>query len=168
MKAIFLIGFMGSGKTTFGKILAEALHIPFYDLDVHIEATTGMSISKLFDSWGESRFREYEAQALRAFDSQRGPFVLASGGGTPCFYESMQWMNQQGQTLFLDIPFDEISKRLTGTEALRPVLKQRTKEKMEENLYELYIQRRETYLQAASILGPESPNVNEVIHILNS
>lgn len=168
MKALFLIGFMGSGKSTFGRLLSESLQIPFYDLDAIIIEKTGQQISQLFASWGEERFREFEAATLREFGEVKMPFVLACGGGTPCFYHSMDWMNQHGQTLFLDIPYQELINRLSGTEALRPVLRQFENEKEGDNLHQLYIQRRKIYLQAASILGPEKLNVNEVIHMLNS
>jgi len=168
MKALFIVGFMGSGKSTFGKNLAEAMSVPFYDLDQVIESKTGMRINEIFDTWGENTFREYEAKELRAFNQIDKPFVLACGGGTPCFYQSMEWMNQHGHTLFLDIPYAEIRNRLEGTEQNRPLYKEHTKEKKVDELHQLYIQRREIYLQAASILGPEAQNMDEVIHMLNS
>lgn len=168
MRAIYLVGFMGSGKSTFGKKLADGLGIAFYDLDQVIESKAGKTIPQLFQEWGEIRFREYEAEVLRSFVKEDKDFVLACGGGTPCFHDSMDWMNAHGYTFFIDTPFAETEERLKGTEANRPVLKALRQEKNDDSLHQLYIKRREIYLQAASILGPESLNVNEVIHMLNS
>lgn len=168
MKAIYLVGFMGSGKSTFGKQLADGLGISFFDLDQVIENRTGKSIPQLFQEWGEIRFREYEAEVLRSFAKEEDDFVLACGGGTPCFHDSLAWMKSHGYTLFIDTPFADIEERLKGSEAIRPVLMALRQTKNEDSMYQLYIQRREIYLQAASILGPERLNVNEVIHMLNS
>lgn len=167
-KAIYLIGFMGSGKSTLGKALAEKLQIPFFDLDDELIKTYHLSIPEMFEQWGEEKFRTQEAEKLREFDLSKAPFVLACGGGTPCFFENMVWMNTNGQTLFLDPPVSILTKRLAGSEDERPVLKKHSQEGASVHWTELLKKRRPFYLQAASRLASGSPKLDEVIHMLNS
>lgn len=118
---IYLIGFMGSGKSYISKRLAKHLGYPFTDLDELIEARAGKSIAEIFDQEGESSFRQLEAQALR--DTQALSIaVIACGGGTPCYSDNMTWMNEQGMTVFLDVPEEILEKRLKNEADHRPVL----------------------------------------------
>src|SRR5688572_4631456 len=110
MKSLFLVGFMGSGKSTEGRKLARALSVDFFDLDDVIENLHHQTIPELFNSLGESKFREIERDALRTFGKKENPFVMATGGGTPCFFGNMEWMKRQGEVLFLDIPERELIK----------------------------------------------------------
>ena len=97
---IFLTGFMGSGKTYWGRIWSRQLGLDFYDLDELIEKKEGKTISTIFEKEGEDHFRKLEATALKAFaETENG--IIACGGGTACFNDNMQWMNEQGVTVFL-------------------------------------------------------------------
>jgi shikimate kinase len=124
LKNLFLIGLPGSGKTTLGRQLAAHYGWPFLDLDVEIEKQAGRSIAALFAAKGEAGFRAVEAAVLRAaLEQQPAPFVLATGGGTPCFHDNMALLKQHGFTLWLDVPVDVIVARLPATEsAKRPLL----------------------------------------------
>lgn len=118
---IFLLGMMGSGKSYWMKRLSSALQIPGYDLDAVIETAEGQSISKIFETKGESHFRTAEAAALRSFESS-GNAVIATGGGTPCFHGNMQWMNQHGITIFLDEDIQKLAAQLQPEKAHRPLI----------------------------------------------
>jgi shikimate kinase len=118
---IFLIGFMGSGKTTFGKKLAASLNCPFFDLDHQMEAIVSQSIPEYFAAKGEESFRELEKQTLQEHGYPE-TCVISCGGGTPCFYDNMDWMNQNGVTIFLDMPALALAKRLEKGKHKRPLL----------------------------------------------
>jgi len=97
MRRFYLIGFMGSGKSFLGRRLANALQLPFLDLDDYLEEWSGRSIPRIFEESGEEAFRKLESEALR--DTARLPSaVIACGGGTPCFGDNMAWMNAHGIT----------------------------------------------------------------------
>ena len=119
---IFLIGFMGSGKTTSGKRLANALNCPFFDLDHQIAAETGMSIPAYFAEHGEPAFRALEKRVLQHFDYP-ADCVISTGGGTPCYFDNMEWMNANGLTVFIDMPPLPLAKRLEQGKHKRPLLK---------------------------------------------
>lgn len=119
---IFLIGFMGCGKTTSGKKLAAALSYPFFDLDHEIVAATGQSIAAYFEQHGEDAFRVLEKNTLQEFDYPED-CVISTGGGTPCFFDNMDWMNQHGLTVYIDMPAAALAKRLEQGKHKRPLLK---------------------------------------------
>ncbi len=168
MKALFLVGFMGAGKSTLGKELAQRLSWDFFDLDEEIERSHQRSIPELFSEFGEKKFRELEKETLHSFEHRTAPYVLATGGGTPCFFDNMEWMKKKGEVLFIDIAPEELLKRLKGTETGRPVLKSLDPEKFEEEMLILLGKRRSYYLQAPWILGKNVQKIDEVIHMLNS
>ncbi|HCS20697.1 MAG TPA: shikimate kinase [Bacteroidetes bacterium] len=168
MKALFLVGFMGAGKSTLGKELAQRLSWDFYDLDEEIERIHHHSIPELFSELGETKFRVLEKEVLNGFETKTASFVLASGGGTPCFFDNMEWMKKQGEVLFIDTEPRELLRRLKGKESGRPVLKSLKPERFEEEMLILLGKRRPFYLQAPWILGKNVRNIDEVIHMLNS
>lgn len=129
MKRIFLIGYMGSGKTTLGKAYARENQLAFVDLDWYIEERMHQSISDLFAKWGETGFRELERKMLH----EAGEFentVIACGGGTPCFFDNMEYMNTAGDTVFLDVHPDVLFRRLKIAKAKRPLLANKTDEEL--------------------------------------
>jgi shikimate kinase len=117
MKPVFIVGFMGAGKTTFGKKLAAALHRSFIDLDDSIasEVAAEMSLpptklSKLIEQIGIDKFRAYESTVLKK--GQWEDAVVSTGGGTPCYYDNMDFMNRNGVVVFVDTPQEIILGRL--------------------------------------------------------
>lgn len=121
-QVIFLIGYMGSGKTTLGRKLARRLQWSFMDLDHQIVAAIGRSIPEYFAEHGEEAFRVVERDTLRAIDLT-APVVIATGGGTPCFHENMDWMNRQGVTIYLRMNSRALWRRLSRSDiSSRPVL----------------------------------------------
>ncbi|MEJ2005791.1 MAG: shikimate kinase, partial [Cyclobacteriaceae bacterium] len=117
---IFIWGMPGSGKSTFGRHLALGLQCAFTDLDIYIENACGKTIPQLFREKGEGEFRNLEKQYLREVVQQKTG-VIATGGGTPCFFDQEQFMKQHGLTIFLDTPMDIIERRVSGRTG-RPLL----------------------------------------------
>jgi shikimate kinase len=129
MIRIFLIGYMGAGKTTLGKLLAKDLGVEFIDLDGYIEARFHKTVSDIFAERGESGFRELERNMLQevgTFDN----VVISAGGGTPCFFDNMDFMNANGQTVFLDAGVDVLFNRLKVAKQQRPILRDKSDDEL--------------------------------------
>lgn len=141
---IFLIGFMGTGKTSNGYFLAYLLDRSFFDLDEEIEKRHG-SIKIIFSEKGEQAFREIERDMLRRL-AKRENAVIATGGGSPLFFDNLQVMKENGFTLFIDTPFEVILKRLKRNKLIndRPLLAGKKKEE----ILSLYNERLPIYRQA--------------------
>ncbi len=121
---IFIIGYMGAGKTTLGKDLAARLGYRFIDLDKLIESETDCSISNYFDRFGVASFREKEREILVNLITVTDiDTVIATGGGTPCYADNMELMNKAGVTVFLDTPYEILLTRLIKEYKHRPLLK---------------------------------------------
>jgi shikimate kinase len=118
---IFLIGFMGSGKTYWGKIWAKQSGLAFYDLDKVIEIEQRKSISDIFEKDGEDHFRKIETVALRAFAATEN-CIIACGGGTACFNDNMPWMNEHGTTVYLSATPQYIFDRVLDDKEKRPLI----------------------------------------------
>ena len=111
MKPVFLLGYMGCGKTTLGEVLARQMGLRFIDLDAYIEQAQGASVRQIFDEMGEARFRQLEASALRGVASMTD-VVVGCGGGTPCHAGNMELMNAAGLTVWLTASAERITARL--------------------------------------------------------
>jgi shikimate kinase len=118
-----LIGFMGSGKTHWGKQLAAQLKIPFFDLDEEIVKSEGKSIGDIFASCGEEHFRMIEKEALETLIDDHSSMVLSCGGGTPCFFNNIERMKKYGVVVWLNTHSEVILGRLLKEKASRPLLK---------------------------------------------
>lgn len=135
MIRIFLTGYMGAGKTTLGKALARDLHVSFIDLDWYIEERYHKTVGELFIERGEAGFRELEKNMLH----EVGEFenvVISTGGGAPCFFDNMEYMNRTGQTVFLNVHPDVLFRRLRIAKQQRPILQG----KADEELYDFIVQ----------------------------
>ncbi len=111
-KKIFIVGFMASGKSTYGQNLALEMNLPFIDTDRVIEEKIGMSITDFFSQWGEKYFRRMERDVLYGLLSRQESFVCATGGGSVCQPDIMDWLNKTADTIWLDTPWDIILNRL--------------------------------------------------------
>ena len=119
---IFLLGYMGSGKSTIGDALAALLQLPFIDLDKRIEAHEGRSVSEIFERNGESYFRSIESAVLEELIRTEASAVIATGGGTPCFNSNLDLMHVNGITVYLKCSIETLMQRLQGTAETRPLL----------------------------------------------
>jgi shikimate kinase len=125
MKRIFLVGFMGAGKTTLGKALARRMGLSFIDTDNFIENRYHKKVSEIFSLNGEEYFRTVEHTILREI-SEFENIVVSTGGGLPCFNDNMKLMNRAGITVFLDLSPQALASRLQTSKTVRPVLQGRT------------------------------------------
>ena len=153
-KNIILCGFMGCGKSTVGALLAKKTGMAFIDLDSYIEKKQGMTVSDIFEKYGEPRFRELEREAAREL-SQKNSMVIAAGGGTLTFQENVDTLRTSGKIILLDLPLDTVAKRLEN-DTTRPLLNRPDKLEAMKALFE---KRLPIYKAAADIIvnGDESP-----------
>ena len=124
MDRIFLIGYMGAGKTTLGRALARLMGLSYIDTDQFIENRYHRTVSDLFATNGEEQFREMEHRVICELSGFED-VVISTGGGLPCFGDNMQVMNMAGVTVFLDVPVSELAARLEVSRTVRPILKGR-------------------------------------------
>ena len=160
-KPIFLIGMMGSGKSSLAVALATALNIPVYDTDLEIEKLTGYSVSELFSEFGEAYFREQEKALIEKLPEQAA--VVACGGGLPCYGELMDTLLQRGHVIYLSAPAKVLYERIGGSED-RPLLQ-------DLNSFDLLLEKRkEVYQQANFIIDAQqapSALLNDCLTFLN-
>ncbi|MDL2282461.1 shikimate kinase [Parabacteroides sp. OttesenSCG-928-G06] len=154
MKRIFLIGYMGAGKTTVGKELAKAAGLSFIDLDSHIESRYRRTVGQIFQEKGEDAFREIERKMLREV-SMFEDVVISTGGGAPCFSDNMSFMNEEGTTVYLKVSVEELANRLEVARQIRPVLKGRTGDELRAFIGESLTAREPYYLQASLVFDAE-------------
>jgi len=147
---IYLIGFMGSGKSSTGRALARHLDLPFLDLDEVIERACGLTIPQLFARRGEDSFRRLEAKVLRS-TVDYPEAVIACGGGTPCQHGNLEWMNKHGLTVYLNSPVEVLLERLEHAAEERPLLKDKTPEEREAFIRQKLTERL-PYYEKASVL----------------
>lgn len=121
MKPIFLIGYMGCGKTTLGRALSNASGLDFIDLDRYIENRFHSTVSALFAERGEEGFRLIERAMLDEV-SRFSDVIIACGGGTPCFFNNMEMMNNRGTTIWLNTPIERLFERLQRNRSKRPII----------------------------------------------
>ena len=120
---IFLIGYMGCGKSYWGKRLASSLDFEFIDLDELIEKREGISIPEIFEQYGEDAFREREQSALESVKDLKQTTVISTGGGAPCFHHNMDRMNAMGKTLFLEANPRILKQNILKSDEERPIVK---------------------------------------------
>lgn len=126
---IILIGYMGAGKTTLGKALSQSLGLAFYDLDWYIESRMHRTVKQIFDERGEEGFRQIEHNMLHEV-AEFENVVIACGGGTPCFFDNMEYLNGQGETVYLKCTPDVLYQHLKMGKTVRPLLLDKTPEEV--------------------------------------
>ena len=129
MKRIILVGYMGSGKTTVGKALSKETGMMFYDLDWYIESRMRKSVSQIFAEKGEEGFRKIEYNMLHEV-AEFEDVIISCGGGTPCFFDNMDYLNQQGDVVYLKASPETLYKHLLMAKVERPLLKDKSPEEL--------------------------------------
>ena len=168
MNRIFLIGYMGTGKTTFGRQLATRLNMPFVDLDAYIEQRFFKSVSQIFEEKGEEGFRKIEQAILQEIADFENT-IIAVGGGTPCFFDNMQVMNEKGLTVYLKTSPETLCKTLSKAKAKRPLIKNKSNEELLAFIKENLAKREGFYTQAQATINAEDDmekNVQQVAAFL--
>lgn len=145
---------MGAGKTTLGKALARELKIPFVDLDWHIEERYHKSISELFQEYGENDFRLIEKNMLYEV-AEFENVIISTGGGTPCFFDNMEFMNGKGATVYLDVKTDVLFRRLRVATTSRPILHGKSDEELNVFIQQALDKRMEHYRKANYIFNTD-------------
>lgn len=147
---IILVGYMGSGKTTIGKLLAQQLNLRFLDLDAYIEEAEGTTITQLFQERGEVYFRKREIKYVTEILSQYKGYVLSTGGGAPCFGDTMQKMTTTTpNTIYLKASIDTLTDRLKSEREHRPLLSNASDAEVREYIAKHLFERSFFYNQAA-------------------
>lgn len=160
---IYLIGMPGSGKTTLGKKVASELLVDFVDLDAEIEKRETRPITEIFSRQGEDYFRKLEAELLREWAASAKSFVMATGGGAPCFYNSMEVINQTGISIFLDVSLDKLLHRVQHQKD-RPLLNVSDNDSVKSRLEGLMKNRLPVYRQAHHVL--KDPTYHAILEAL--
>ena len=157
-RKVYIIGFMGSGKTTAGRKLASALEWSFTDLDEEIEKEQKKSIEKIFTESGEKHFRILEYEALRNLESARN-IVISTGGGAPCYHGNIDFMKKTGIVIYLKMSVAEIIRRLEGQQDSRPLVKGLEGDKLIEYIETKLTEREPYYNQAGITENGSDPDI---------
>jgi len=163
---IFLIGFMGCGKSTMGRALAASLDMTFIDLDTYLEERYFKTFNLIFAEEGEANFRLKERKVLEevsAFDQ----VIIATGGGAPCFFDNMELMNNSGFCIFLDVEIDSLVYRLIHAKTERPLIKGKSPEELRHFIEELMQKRRPFYEKAQYILKGNEIKPDDILNIFS-
>ncbi len=162
MKRIILIGYMGAGKTTLGKALARLTDRPFYDLDQYIESRLHTTIPQIFAERGEAGFREAEKSMLHEV-AEFEDVIISCGGGTPCYSDNMDYLNRQGETVFLRATPQTLKEHLMMGKTQRPLIQGKTGDELIHFIEENLSQRMPFYSKAKHIIDIEVIHTQEEI-----
>jgi shikimate kinase len=168
LEKIFLIGFMGSGKTHWGRMLSEKLQLPFFDLDAVIAHTEKKSISSIFVEKGEEYFRYKEKEVMEELVSDHEKFILSCGGGTPCFFNNILFMKKKGKVVWLNTSIDILKKRLLKERMSRPLIRAIGDAELRSYIIRKLGERKMYYGQADFIVDEENTTLNALVELLNN
>ena len=166
MKRVILVGFMGAGKTTLGKKIARKMHITFVDSDREIELRFQKSIGDIFTEHGESYFRSLETEFIESMMEQ-DDFVLATGGGMPCFGRNMERLNELGTTFYLERAPKELAHRLYSAKKRRPLIEGLTEDELLRFIEERLSVREEYYRKSNVTLSREEQTAEAIAEFMN-
>lgn len=147
MRRIILIGYMGSGKTTVGKALSKETGMMFYDLDWYIESRMRKTVAQIFAEKGEKGFRKIEHNMLHEV-AEFENVIISCGGGTPCFFDNIDYINQQGEVVYLKATPEVLYRHLLMGKTERPLIKNKTPEELVAYITEQVAKREEFYNKA--------------------
>ena len=147
---LYLVGYMGTGKTTVGKLLAKKLNRSFTDVDTYIENRYHQTIAAIFEEKGEACFREIERRTLMEISGFENS-VVSTGGGLPCFFDNMDLMNQIGITIYLKASVNDLLNRLNFNKLKRPLIKGKSLEELRDFI-EMNLEKRESFYNRAKFI----------------
>jgi shikimate kinase len=154
---------MGSGKTHWGRALSQKLNIPFFDLDEQIVSHEGKPINQLFAEHGEEHFRLLEKDTLHIITESHDSFVMATGGGTPCYFNNVEYMNRSGTTVWINTSVDILFQRLIVEKDKRPLIKELSDGQLKGFITKKFADRRIYYEQADVTLDEEPVQLDTLI-----
>ena len=163
---IYLIGYMGCGKTTLGKKLSKHLGLQFIDMDHYIEKRNCKTVPQLFEEFGEEGFRQRERKALEEL-SEFTNIVIATGGGAPCFFDNIDLMNRTGKTIYLNIHPKILAGRLLKSKTERPLIKGKSREELVDFIDKTLRKRNEFYKQANHEITRPDVDLDEVAGMIS-
>lgn len=167
MKNLVLVGFSGCGKTTIGKKIAQQLHLDFVDLDAVIEKKYHITIPHLFQKYGEFVFRQCEYQILNEQLAETNK-LIATGGGTPCFQDAMQKINENSLSVYIQMSENALVNRLMHSKKIRPLTHKKTEEQLIQYVHETLQIRAPYYELAAITISGENPNIANITELLKN
>jgi shikimate kinase len=158
---VFLIGFMGSGKTSIGKLLAKELQFSFTDMDADIEAEEQLTVAEIFKQKGENYFRAKESEWLENIATEKT--IISVGGGTPCFNNNLNLMHLKGVLVYLSLPVEMMAQRVMQSKTIRPIIEpyKQDKKKLVEFMRDLLNKREPYYKQADIIFEASNMSANK-------
>ena len=160
---IFFIGFMGSGKSHWGKQVSEKLKIPFFDLDEQITSHEEKTITEIFSESGEEYFRLLEKDILHIITESHDNFVMSCGGGTPCYYNNIDYMNQSGTSIWINTAIETVFQRLAKEKNTRPLIKDLTEQQLKSFIIKKFSDRKIYYEQAELIIDDEEMQLEDLV-----
>ena len=161
---VVLLGYMGSGKSSVGEVLADKTGKPFIDLDHFIEQKLSKTISKIFEEDGIIRFREIEHHALSELLQNNKRAIISLGGGTPCYYNNMSIVNEYAQSIYLQGSVPMLSTRLFKERSERPLIKNiNSMEELQEFVGKHLFERSQFYLKADHTINIDHKKVDEIV-----
>jgi shikimate kinase len=164
---IFLIGFMGSGKSTHGKMLARKIGYHYMDMDQLIEETAEMTIPAIFKEHGEDVFRKWEHDILLEI-CKADRLVVSTGGGAPCHGDMMQIMKEHGCTIYIQLPPEALKDRLLHSRTERPLIKGKSETELLEFISTLLEKREHYYKQARHSINGLNLNIEDLVSLIGS
>jgi shikimate kinase len=168
LEKIFLIGFMGSGKTHWGRMLSEKLQLPFFDLDYVITQTEKKSISDIFTEKGEEYFRYKEKEVLEELVNDHQKFILSCGGGTPCFFNNILFMKKEGKVIWLNTSVDILKERLLKERMSRPMIRAIGDTELKTYIIRKLGERKMYYEQANVTVDEEKITLSSLVELLSN
>ncbi|NLB25271.1 MAG: shikimate kinase [Bacteroidales bacterium] len=163
---IYLIGFMGCGKTTLGKKLSKYTGLQFIDMDSYIEERNCKTVPQIFAEEGEAKFRKKERRALEEL-SQFSNVVIATGGGAPCFFDNIDLMNRSGKTIYLDIDPKILAGRLSNSKIDRPLIKGKSQQELVDYINKTLKQRDKYYKKATFRISNPDIGIDEIMDMIS-
>lgn len=164
-KPVFLLGYMGCGKSTVAKKLATKLKYVFLDTDAVIESMTGKSIAQIFSEEGEDAFRILEKSVIQSLASRTNT-VIATGGGAPCFHDNLSVMNKSGITVYIKMQPESLASRIIASKTDRPVLQRISNDDLPVYIHKHLSDRERFYNKAHLIVKGENLKIDELVNLI--
>lgn len=157
---------MGSGKSYWGRKLSEKLRLPFFDLDEQIESHEGKSISQVFAEEGEEYFRLLEKDTMHIISESHDSFIMATGGGTPCYFNNIEFMNKAGIVVWINTPVDLLFERLFKEKNKRPLIKNLNDDQLRGFIIKKFSDRKIYYEQADVVIDEDEKSLEKIVEKL--